>query len=128
MLATKSIREPKSDADGLRLLVTRYRGRGVPKEACDVWMPNLGPSERLLKRVLSGAISWRDFTGAYRREMLGEGAVETGNPKSRNAGQRYTLRLLRRLASRGPVTLLCHCAADATACHRFVLKALVEKA
>jgi uncharacterized protein YeaO (DUF488 family) len=46
MFKTKSIRslvEPRKD--GLRILATRGRGRGLPKDRYDIWMANLGPSE-----------------------------------------------------------------------------------
>ena len=60
MLKTKSVTEPAAASDGLRILATRYRGRGLPTTAYDVWMGNLGPSERLLADVLEGRITWRE--------------------------------------------------------------------
>ena len=49
MLRTKSVWTPiNRKTDGLRILVTRFRGRGLPGSRYDVWMPSLGPSERLL--------------------------------------------------------------------------------
>ena len=39
-----------SPDDGLRVLVTRFRGRGMPKSRYDLWLPRLGPSEKLLER------------------------------------------------------------------------------
>ena len=41
--------------DGLRILATRFRGRGLPVSRYDVWMANLGPSERLFYAA-SGAV------------------------------------------------------------------------
>ena len=38
--------------------------------------------------------------------------------KFTNHGQKFTLRLIARLAKREIVTLLCHCAEDAKQCHR----------
>jgi hypothetical protein len=50
MLKTKSVYTPiDREGDGLRILVTRSRGRGMPTSRVDVWMPTLGPSENLLR-------------------------------------------------------------------------------
>jgi uncharacterized protein YeaO (DUF488 family) len=49
MLRVKSVHEPRSPQDGLRVLATRYRGRYMPVSKYDVWMANLGPSEELLR-------------------------------------------------------------------------------
>lgn len=43
----------------------------------------------------------------------------------KNHGQKFTLRLLKQLAVRGPVTLMCHCAEDETRCHPHELKKLI---
>ena len=32
----------------LRILATRFRGRGMPTTRYDVWMPSLAPTERTL--------------------------------------------------------------------------------
>jgi hypothetical protein len=49
MLSTKSVYSPiDRKNDGLRILVTRIRGRGLKKNRYHEWMANLGPSERLL--------------------------------------------------------------------------------
>jgi uncharacterized protein YeaO (DUF488 family) len=124
MLKIKSIDEPASPEDGLRILATRYRGRRLRKSTYDVWMANLGPSEALLKK--HDEITWRDWSRHYRDEMLGEEGSEKHNPLIRNAGQKFTLRLIKHLAQRQNVTLLCHCAADATHCHRFLLRDLIK--
>jgi uncharacterized protein YeaO (DUF488 family) len=124
MLKIKSIEETASPKDGLRILATRYRGRRLPKSKYDVWMANLGPSEALLTKHES--ISWRDWSRCYRDEMLGEQGSEKQNPLIRNAGQKFTLRLIKHLAQKQNVTLLCHCAADAKHCHRFLLHDLIK--
>ena len=41
----KSVYSPTAENDGLRILATRFRGRGMPTNLYDVWMPSLGPSE-----------------------------------------------------------------------------------
>jgi uncharacterized protein YeaO (DUF488 family) len=48
-LKVKSVHSPMERGDGLRILATRFRGRGMPASRYDVWMPSLGPSEQLLK-------------------------------------------------------------------------------
>lgn len=126
MLRTRSVRSPGSRSDGLRILATRYRGHGVPKEACDVWMPNLAASEALLKGYLAGTVSWPEYRRRYREEMLPSKGAEPGNPRQRNRGQKYTLRLLKELSQRQNVTLMCHCADDEPQCHLRVLVPLIE--
>lgn len=126
MLKTKSVHSPIEPADGLRILATRFRGRGLPADRYDVWMANLGPSERLLKRVHAGKITWREFSKRYRAELFAPAATDAGNATIKNHGQKFTLRLIAKLAEREDVTLLCHCAEDAKECHRFGLQQLIE--
>jgi uncharacterized protein YeaO (DUF488 family) len=127
MLKTKSVWTPiDRKRDGLRLLVTRFRGRGLPKSRYDVWMPSLGPSERLLREFLGGKISWPAFGRVYRKELFLDGPIDTKSRTIRNHGQKFTLRLIRELARRGNVTLLCHCAEDERHCHRHLLRALIS--
>ena len=129
MLRTKSVTSPiDRKRDGLRILAARFRGRGMPADRYDVWMPSLGPSEELLADVLSGQITWASFIKMYRAEILMDGPVDARSRTIKNHGQKFTLRLLRHLAGSGDVTLMCHCAEDEPQCHRHVLKALVEKA
>jgi uncharacterized protein YeaO (DUF488 family) len=123
MLRVKSVNEPRSPQDGLRVLAARYRGRYMPVSKYDVWMANLAPSEDLLK---TGPENWRTFATRYRAEMLGKNTPEPVNPNIRNAGQKFTLRLLKKLAKRQNVTLMCHCPADAEQCHRFLLRDLIK--
>ena len=126
MLKTKSIRTAiDRDADGLRILVARFRGRGVPKSRYDAWMPSLGPSERLLRSVQDGAISWARFAKEYRRELFLDGPIDARSRTIKNHGQKFTLRLIGNLARRGNVTLLCHCAEDQLQCHRHVLRTMI---
>lgn len=126
MLKTKSVWTAiDKKADGFRLLVTRFRGRGMPASRYDAWMPNLGPSERLLRGFLAGGSSWTQFSRAYRDEVFLDGAVDKRNATIKNHGQKFTLRLIKQLAKRGNVTLLCHCAEDEMHCHRHVLRALI---
>jgi uncharacterized protein YeaO (DUF488 family) len=127
MLRTKSVWSPiDRSGDGLRILATRFRGRGMPTNRYDVWMPSLGPSERLLRDGQSGRITWAQFLREYRRELFMDGPVDSRSRTIKNHGQKFTLRLIKRLARRGRVTLMCHCAEDQPQCHRHELRRLIE--
>ena len=126
MLKTKSVRTRIDRSDGLRILATRFRGRGLPASRYDVWMPSLGPSESTLRAMQKGAISWAQFSKRYRDEIFLDGPIDKRSRLIKNHGQKFTLRLIKRLARRGNVTLLCHCAEDERHCHRHLLRALIE--
>lgn len=127
MFKTKSVQTPADASDGLRILVARGRGRGLPADRFDVWMANLGPSEELRDAILGGKISWREYSQRYVKELLEPGGVDARNERIKNHGQKFTLRLLQHLGQKQNVTLLCHCAEDERHCHRHLLKALLEK-
>jgi len=115
------------EEDGLRILCTRFRGRGLRKNRYNVWMANLGPSEKLLKKYQNDKISWNEFKLSYKRELL-EGYVKDKiNNTIRNKGQKFTLRLLRKLSLMQDVTLLCHCDENQKDCHRNVLRDIIIK-
>jgi len=106
---------------GTRILVCRYRPRGVRKqdETWDEWCAELGPSRELHAAVYGKgqpAISWRE----YRRRYLAEMAE---NPA------RYHLRaLIDRVAAGESVVLLCSSACtEETECHRSILRELLSE-
>jgi uncharacterized protein YeaO (DUF488 family) len=77
MLRTRCVRSPISrKRDGLRILVTRFRGRGLPAARYDAWMPNLGPSERLLGSFQDRGLSWAQFSRRYRNELFLDGPID----------------------------------------------------
>jgi uncharacterized protein YeaO (DUF488 family) len=126
-IATKSVYSPiKPRRDGLRILVTRVRGRGLPKDRYDAWMPNLGPSEQLLQAFRAEQISWAEFRRRYRKELFEGGSADRGNVTIKNHGQKFTLRLIQQLARREPVTLMCHCSEDESHCHRHLLQRILQ--
>ena len=128
MFKTKSVHsaiEPRKD--GLRILAARGRGRGLPRDRYDIWMANLGPSERLRNEFLAGKIMWSEYSDRYGKELREGGTIDLRNKRIKNHGQKFTLRLLQHLAQNQTVTLLCHCAEDEQYCHRHLLKALLEK-
>lgn len=112
--------------DGLRILVTRFTPRGCSRVRYDAWMPNLAPSEPLLKLWQARRISWEDFSAHYKAELFQEAPMDQGNERIKNYGQKFTLRLLKKLARREPITLLCQCDEDEKQCHRHLLKRLIE--
>jgi len=128
MLKTKSVWTKIERGDGVRVLVARFRGRGMPASRYDVWMPSLGPSERTLRSMQEGTISWTRFSKEYRNELFLDGPIDKRSRTIKNHGQKFTLRLLKQLARRGNVTLLCHCAEEERRCHRHVLRAVIESA
>jgi uncharacterized protein YeaO (DUF488 family) len=127
MIRTKSVSSPiERQIDGLRVLATRLRGRGLPKERYDVWMANLGPSEKLLREIQAGKLAWTEFRRRYRAELFEGGTIDSRNRTIKNHGQKFTLRLLQHLAKQQPVTLLCHCAEDEPHCHRHILRSILQ--
>ena len=127
MIRTKSVYSPiERQMDGLRILMTRFHGRGLRKSRYDVWMANLGPSEELLRAFHAGHVSWAVFRTRYRRELLESGAVDAKNRTIKNHGQKFTLRLLQALGRKGRVTLLCHCGEDEAHCHRHILQSVLS--
>lgn len=114
---TKSIYEPRSDEDGLRVLVTRYWPRGVKKKEADLWLKDLGPSPGLIRKWKQGIIAWDEFKKAYLNEH------KTHEKKKAMAG------LIEIMKQDRPenITLMCMCREERT-CHRGLLREmLIEK-
>ena len=119
-IRTKRWNDPRLPDDGLRLLVTRYRPRGVKKadETWDAWEPDLGPSVELHaaaygKGVLE--IPWPTYRSRYLLEMRKQ------RPKIEELAQR--------VAAGEQITLLCSSACvRESRCHRSILKDLIERA
>ena len=127
MIKTKSVysaKEPKKD--GLRILATRIRGRGLHKSEYDVWMANLAPSQKLKDDFQTGKIKWGPFSRLYRKELRESDSFDKKNRVIKNRGQKFTLRLIQKLAKGGTVTVMCHCAEDERDCHRHILKKLLD--
>jgi uncharacterized protein YeaO (DUF488 family) len=112
MIKTKSVFEPRSHDDGVRLLITRFHPRGITNEYYDAWIRQLAPSAKLLMRYKNGKLEWNEFVRVFMREMLTHSA------------SRQMLRFLKASASRMTVTLLCY-EKDGN-CHRHVVKDLIE--
>jgi uncharacterized protein YeaO (DUF488 family) len=103
------------DNTGFRLLVTRFRPRGVKKaaETWDAWMPELAPSAKLVEDFRKHDLPWDEYRERYLAEM---------------EAQTYRIRgLAGRVASGETVTLLCSSTCfDESHCHRSLLAELVR--
>jgi uncharacterized protein YeaO (DUF488 family) len=115
---------PRHPEEGLRIGTVRRPPRGVPKaeyaarDLYDVWLPNLAPSEALLKEAQTAAAagderSWKSFVRRYRGEMKA--------PENR-----ALLDTLAALSKHANFSVGCYCAEE-TRCHRSVLRALLEE-
>jgi uncharacterized protein YeaO (DUF488 family) len=118
-ISTKRWNDPKKKGDGYRLLICRYRPRGVRKEdeTWDAWCPDLGPSRGLHADFYGKngpPISWDEYRRRYLEEMTAQTEFIDG--------------LAELLADGKTITLLCSSACeDATHCHRTLLKELIER-
>jgi uncharacterized protein YeaO (DUF488 family) len=117
---TKRWNDAPDRDDGFRLLVCRYRPRGVRKEAetWDEWMQQLGPSRELHAAYYGKAgppIGWTEYTRRYLAEMVAQRETIAALAARVYGGQR--------------LTLLCSSACtDPERCHRTLLKGLIENA
>jgi uncharacterized protein YeaO (DUF488 family) len=110
---------PRTSGEGARLGTVRRPPRGVPRtqyaarDFYDVWLPELAPSQELVKlalRARSGR-EWQTFVRRYRSEMKRPPAIRL-------------LRLLAIFSHDTAFSVGCYCA-DEARCHRSVLKALL---
>ncbi|HZX93723.1 MAG TPA: DUF488 family protein [Myxococcales bacterium] len=119
-IRTRRWNDRRLPGDGLRLLVCRYRPRGVRKEdeTWDAWEPTLGPSKELHAAVYGkgGApIGWDEYRARYLAEIRAQA------PRIEE--------LAARVRRGETITLLCSSAcADEDRCHRSLLRTLVEEA
>lgn len=128
MIRKKSVYSPiDRKRDGLPILATRFRGRYMPVNRYDVWMPNLAPSEALMRSAQGGLITWTQFSRKYQKELREIGNIDKRNRVIKNHGQKFTLRLLQKLGRSQNVTLMCHCDEDQQQCHRHLLKKVLAK-
>ncbi|MGH7593117.1 MAG: DUF488 domain-containing protein [Gemmatimonadales bacterium] len=110
---------PRAVAEGLRLGTVRRPPRGVAKTDIarrnfyDVWLPELAPSQGLVRLAQTAATSaeWRRFRERYRGEM------------AKPPGSRI-LDLLAALSHTANLSVGCYCE-DETHCHRSVLRDLL---
>jgi uncharacterized protein YeaO (DUF488 family) len=128
MILQKAVSDSiEPEKDGLRILVSRFRGRGRDQDRYDVWMASLAPSEQLIHDLKEREIDWTGFSRRYRDEIFCGGEVDDRNSSVKNHGQKFTLRLLREMGARQNVTLLCHCCIESPECHRLMLARWIEE-
>ena len=119
-LKTKRWNDPIGPDDGHRLLVTRYRPRGLPKsdETWAAWDKELGPSVELHAAAYGKGerltLNWDTYRQRYLKEML---------------AQKDRIRAIADRVKQGEtITLLCsaQCTRE-DRCHRSLLKTLIER-
>jgi uncharacterized protein YeaO (DUF488 family) len=112
---------PRTTGEGLRIGTVRRPPRGVPKaehasrDYYDVWLPELSPSEDLVKEALHAEDerAWNRFVKRYRAEM------------KRPEASRL-LALLAALSHESNFAVGCYCEHE-DRCHRSVLKDLLRE-
>jgi len=112
---------PRVPGEGLRIGTVRRPPRGVPKtefasrDFYDVWLPELAPSETLVKQAQGAATEreWQTFAKLYRAEMAKPAAARL-------------LDLLTALSKTTSLSVGCYCA-DEARCHRSVLRQLLQE-
>ncbi len=110
----KSVYDPKSKGDGLRVLVMRFWPRGIRKEKIDVWYRELGTTKELIKAWKAGKVARPEFRKRYLASLEDE-------------GKRAIIRDLAKRSKKHKITLLCSCP-DPSTCHRSILKEQIQKA
>jgi uncharacterized protein YeaO (DUF488 family) len=106
---------PRQSGEGLRIGTVRRPPRGVPKSEFanqnwyDVWLPELAPSEPLVKLAQRGdQASWRTFERRFRAELKRPPAARL-------------LDLLAQLSRHSSFSVGCYCE-DEQRCHRSILR------
>ena len=111
----------RGKGEGIRIGTVRRPPRGVPKsefakrDYYDAWLPELAPSEALVRRGLSARTErqWSAFAKSYRKEMARPEAARL-------------LDLLSLLSQTSALAVGCYCE-DEARCHRSVLRALLRE-
>jgi uncharacterized protein YeaO (DUF488 family) len=117
---TKTWNELPDDDDGFRVLVCRYRPRGLPRgrETWSEWWPDLAPSRELHAARWGKRgrppLTFEEYAPRYLDEMKAQRA--------------RIAELAERASSGETITLLCSSACtDPAACHRTLLARLIEE-
>jgi uncharacterized protein YeaO (DUF488 family) len=111
----------RSSEEGLRIGTVRRPPRGVPKteyasrDYYDVWLPNLAPSQELMKlgKAVESEEDWGVFAKKYRAEM--------GSPEKKRV-----LELLAGLSHGANFSVGCYCEVESR-CHRSLLRQLLSE-
>lgn len=113
--------QPRARNEGLRIGTVRRPPRGVPKSEWsrrnyyDVWLPDLAPSEPLVKMALAADTDakWKAFVRRYVAEM-------------KVPDKARLLDLLAALSHQTSFSVGCYCENEAR-CHRSVLRQLLRE-
>jgi len=111
----------RGSREGLRIGTVRRPPRGVPRSEFasrnwyDVWLPNLAPSQELMKlgQAARSDSEWKAFAKKYRAEMA-------DTERSR------VLDLLAALSHSAAFSVGCYCE-DESRCHRSLLRELLAE-
>jgi len=111
----------RAAGEGLRIGTVRRPPRGVPKnkfakrDFYDVWLPNLAPSEALLKagQAATDDHAWKTFERRYRAEMKQPDAA-------------HLLDTLAGLSRQTNFAVGCYCENEQR-CHRSILRVLLAE-
>jgi uncharacterized protein YeaO (DUF488 family) len=110
---------PRAKGEGLRLGTVRRPPRGVPKaefakrDFYDVWLPNLAPTDELVKQALAAETDaqWKAFTRRFMAEM-------------KEPDKAHVLDMLAALSHQTDFSIGCYCVEESR-CHRSVLRGLL---
>lgn len=110
---------PRAKGEGLRLGTVRRPPRGVPKaefaqrDFYDVWLPNLAPTDELVKQALAAETDaqWKAFTRRFMAEM-------------KEPDKAHLLDTLAALSHQTDFSIGCYCVEESR-CHRSVLRGLL---
>jgi uncharacterized protein YeaO (DUF488 family) len=113
--------EPRHAGEGLRIGTVRRPPRGVPKaefatrDFYDVWLPNLAPSEALMKQgqAAESDAQWKAFARGYAKEM-------------KEPDRAHLLDTLAALSAHASFAVGCYCENEAR-CHRSLLRGLLAE-
>jgi uncharacterized protein YeaO (DUF488 family) len=118
-VAIVQLGKPRSTGEGVRIGTVRRPPRGVRKadwakrDFYDVWLPNLAPSEGLLKagQAANTDAAWKTFKRRYTAEM-------------KEPEKARLLDTLAALSHHGSFAVGCYCE-DESRCHRSILRELL---
>ena len=112
---------PRAKGEGLRLGTVRRPPRGVPKaefakrDFYDVWLPNLAPTDELVKQALAAETDaqWEAFTRRFMAQM-------------KEPDKAHLLDMLAALSHQTDFSIGCYCEEESR-CHRSVLRDLLSQ-
>jgi uncharacterized protein YeaO (DUF488 family) len=113
--------QARAAGEGLRLGTVRRPPRGVPKaefatrDFYDVWLPNLAPSDALVKQALEAETDaqWKAFSRRFVAEL-------------KQPDKAHLLDMLAALSHQAAFSVGCYCA-DESRCHRSVLRSVLTE-